>query len=431
MRSHIMIISPPFYSHLNPLLSLGLSLKQYGADVTVGCSQEFETIIKDYGLGFCEFDISNNRNIGSLANTIQAQEEHKRLDDFFEATKKGAIETLIYQTENRKADMLKDPKYLIDGLLSLEHEHVDLYVSDILSYGVTLALKALNLPFITFCPPHPYTLPDDNNTYGIPRTWPQEIYCNKNKLDLLAGLTKSVEEAFTKVFNDYLETYNDQHVPIENAFAVKSDLGIIYNYPDFTKDNDHQDMAIYMGYSFLERPLDHNWIESVSSQEEKILISFGTFLSDRLDVIEKLITYLKHIKPEAKLFVAGGPNTQYLKTIVSPEDVVSDFLPQSSLVPYMDLVIHHGGCNSFTETLYYGKPMIVLPFSSDQFNIANDIRDYGIGQVLDPNHFGEEDLYTAIHQLEIQSNSDIEYWSKEQAKLGPDFAAKQIMKKIV
>ncbi len=42
------------------------------------------------------------------------------------------------------------------------------------------------------------------------------------------------------------------------------------------------------------------------------------------------------------------------------------FLPQSEVLPLVDLVISHGGNNTTTEALAAGKPLIVMPFFGDQ-----------------------------------------------------------------
>ncbi|HSP21744.1 MAG TPA: glycosyl transferase, partial [Planococcus sp. (in: firmicutes)] len=57
----IFFVSPPFYSHFNPLLVLAKSFQSHGAEVTFGCSIEFKEQILKENLDFYEIDISSNK----------------------------------------------------------------------------------------------------------------------------------------------------------------------------------------------------------------------------------------------------------------------------------------------------------------------------------------------------------------------------------
>jgi UDP:flavonoid glycosyltransferase YjiC (YdhE family) len=48
-------------------------------------------------------------------------------------------------------------------------------------------------------------------------------------------------------------------------------------------------------------------------------------------------------------------------------------VPQIQVLSTVDLFLTHGGNNIFTETLYFGKPIIVLPLFGDQHIIAQRI----------------------------------------------------------
>ncbi|KPJ81871.1 MAG: hypothetical protein AMS17_19280 [Spirochaetes bacterium DG_61] len=94
----------------------------------------------------------------------------------------------------------------------------------------------------------------------------------------------------------------------------------------------------------------------------------------------------------------------------------------------MDVVIHHGGNNSFTESLYFGKPMVIMPFSSDQFDIASDAEELRIAGVLNPNSFGIGSIKKALrHTLSRESEKALLYWKQKLATRGPRYAVRRLL----
>lgn len=430
MYKHLFFISPPFYSHFNPLLNFAKGFVKYGSQVTFACSVEFKDRIIDSGMDFYELDISNNKNIGTAEKTRQPIEEQRRLEEFFESTKLGPAETLMTQSKHRKADMLYEPEVLIDAIMQIDKKMIiDMFVVDILSYGVTLALYVCDKPFITFCPPHPNTIPDENGVYGLPLNWPSAIQVSTKKRNLIEKTLIETQEMFTDVFNQILLKYKKDDKKVKNAFRLVSDIAVVYNYLDFagTQENTKDESSkIYIGHSFEDKFLNTKWLEQVNHPKMKILISLGTFLSVREDVIKKIIIGCKKYNPEAILYVSAGRNVDALRPYLSKDDVIQEFLPQIELLPYMDLVIHHGGNNTFTEALYHSVPMIILPFSSDQFNIAYDAENNGLAEILDPNNFQSENMFKALLNIQSKSKEQLHHWSNLSKQRGVDYAVRKI-----
>ena len=77
----------------------------------------------------------------------------------------------------------------------------------------------------------------------------------------------------------------------------------------------------------------------------------------------------------------------------------AEFLPQTSIITLADLVITHGGNNTTTECLHFGKPMIVLPLFWDQHDNAQRVAELGLGVRLDTYRFTDEQLRGAIATL--------------------------------
>src|SRR6185369_11162301 len=77
----------------------------------------------------------------------------------------------------------------------------------------------------------------------------------------------------------------------------------------------------------------------------------------------------------------------------------AEFLPQTAILPQVDLVITHGGNNTVTESLYFGKPMVVLPIFWDQHDNAQRIDETGFGVRLDTYGHEAEELVGAVDGL--------------------------------
>ena len=59
--------------------------------------------------------------------------------------------------------------------------------------------------------------------------------------------------------------------------------------------------------------------------------------------------------------------------------IIESWFPQPSVIPQVDAVIHHGGNNSFTECLYFGKPAIIMPYVWDGHDNATRVEETGHG----------------------------------------------------
>ena len=62
-------------------------------------------------------------------------------------------------------------------------------------------------------------------------------------------------------------------------------------------------------------------------------------------------------------------------------------------------MITHGGNNTVTESLYFGKPMIVMPLFGDQYDNAQRIHEKGLGIRMDPYECDKKELISAVEKL--------------------------------
>jgi len=126
-----------------------------------------------------------------------------------------------------------------------------------------------------------------------------------------------------------------------------------------------------------------------------VYLSLGSLGSGDVGLMRKLIDELADAP--YRVIVSMGP--QHAELELAPNMAGAEFLPQVSLLPEVDLVVTHGGNNTVTEALHFGKPMVVLPLFWDQYDNAQRIDETGFGKRLDTYAHDGGDLTGAIDEL--------------------------------
>jgi MGT family glycosyltransferase len=126
-----------------------------------------------------------------------------------------------------------------------------------------------------------------------------------------------------------------------------------------------------------------------------IYLSLGSLGSADVELMRRLVAVLG--ETPHRFIVSKGP--QHAEYELAPNMWGAEFLPQTSIVPLVDLVITHGGNNTTTEAFHFGKPMIVLPLFWDQYDNAQRVDETGFGVRLATYAFSADDLTGAIDRL--------------------------------
>ena len=126
-----------------------------------------------------------------------------------------------------------------------------------------------------------------------------------------------------------------------------------------------------------------------------IYLSLGSLGSADVSLMRRLVAVLGDTPH--RYIVSKGP--QHDDYDLAPNMWGAEFLPQTSIVPLVDLVITHGGNNTTTEAFHFGKPMVVLPLFWDQYDNAQRVDETGFGRRLATYAFEDEELPRAIDAL--------------------------------
>jgi MGT family glycosyltransferase len=398
----LLIISPDYASHLLPLVTLGTAWREGGDRVVVASGPATASITGEFGFERIDLRLGRGSNPGVIRAEEQVTGEDDALRGFFTATERGMVPTLLYQAEARRADLLWDPvntaRRVLDVVDTVQPDHL---IVDHLAFSARLALLAGGVPHADVVLGHPTALPVADEVYGYPPTWPTVFDPDPIDLGVLLRRCQQVRDDFTRDWNAALKTLAPQQVPSRDAFTEHSEL-VIFNYPAELHDAARTELLpphAFLGSAVRQQdpPAEiARWLDA-DPRTPVVYVSFGSFLSVRADVLGRVVSALR-VLPVRVALAVGSADRAVLGDL--PSDwLVREFLPQVALLERSALAVTHGGNNSVTESLTSGVPMLVLPFSTDQFAGAAAIEDAGVGISLDPNGATVPELTAALERL--------------------------------
>lgn len=397
----LLIISPDYASHLYPLASLGVPWQAVGHRVVVATGPATADIVSDFGFDQINLQLSRGSNPGIIRAEDQISGEDDALRGFFAATRVGMVETLLYQAAARSADLLWNPLQVAREVHRIvERVQPDFILVDHLAFSARLALLSAGISHADVVLGHPSALPVGDEVYGFPPAWPSAFQPAPQLLRELREQCVRVSQSFTEQWNVALFALDAGAIPSRNAFGETGDI-LLLNYPGALHDPARTALLpphVFLGSAVRSEKPDvevETWL--AADNEPIIYVSFGSFLSIRSDVLALVVDALRD-SPFRVAIATGSTAAGQLGTLPSSW-LVRAFLPQVRLLSRSRLAVTHGGNNSVTEALTFGVPMLVLPFSTDQFAGAAAIVDAGVGEAGDPNLTSAAQLRASIDRL--------------------------------
>ncbi|MBI4885391.1 MAG: glycosyl transferase [Actinobacteria bacterium] len=126
-----------------------------------------------------------------------------------------------------------------------------------------------------------------------------------------------------------------------------------------------------------------------------VYLSLGSLGSADVDLMKRLVSVLGRTRH--RFVVSKGPLADEYEL---PDNMWGAMqVPQTNVLPHVDLVITHGGNNTTTEAFHFGKPMILLPLFWDQYDNAQRVQELGYGVRLGTYSFGDDELIAAVDRL--------------------------------
>lgn len=252
---------------------------------------------------------------------------------------------------------------------------------------------------------------------GVP--WVRIVSCSENEIPdpdiapYLSGCAAGDSEGFEKFRRRYREVLEPVHRDFNQFLHECGEAP----YPPgvFVEESPWMNLLLYPKAARFERrnPLDperFQYLEgcvrkeapyqipefSVSQAWPLLYVSFGTLGAGDIGLMKRLISTLGRL-PFRVLLNVGDYLAEY--TEVPANIHLSPWFPQPSVIPQVDVVIHHGGNNSFTECLYFGKPALIMPYVWDGHDNATRVQETGHGLKLSRYDWTDAELATALDIL--------------------------------
>jgi len=143
------------------------------------------------------------------------------------------------------------------------------------------------------------------------------------------------------------------------------------------------------------RATDAPWSPPKPDGRALVYLSLGSLGSADVPLMQRLVSELADTPH--RYVVSMGP--QHAEYELAENMVGEPFLPQTSVLPHVDAVITHGGNNTTTECMWFGKPMLVLPVFWDQHDNAQRVDETGYGVRVPTYGFGDGELAAALDRV--------------------------------
>lgn len=288
----------------------------------------------------------------------------------------------------------------------------------------------------------------DNNA-----PWVRIISCSENEIEdpaippHLSGCAENdtaCHQAYRERFETEIKAIHDDF----NAFLAQCGEDA-YPIGQFFEASPHMNLLLYPEAVKFKRPtpLDpkrFQYLQGCVRKEEAysvpefkanndqplLYVSYGSLGAGDTALLKRVINAIAKM-PVRALVNVGDYASEY---DAIPDNVhIADWFPQPSVIPQVDLVIHHGGNNSFTECLYFGKPAIIMPYVWDGHDNATRVQETGHGFKLDRYDWTDDDFAAKVDAAlndEAVKNKLSKTSAAMQAQHGPTRAA-EILEKLL
>lgn len=219
--------------------------------------------------------------------------------------------------------------------------------------------------------------------------------------------------------------WTNQHYGIN----LRDFVGLIFTPNNFKKllltskyfhlrPEDTDDTCYFLGPHIEQRVVDKNFDFKKDPDKRLLFISLGTIFGKDLEFYHRCIEAFGGSE-QYQVIMSVGKFVNIEETFKEiPENfTVYNYVPQTQLLPQVDVFITHAGFNSTSEGLASGASLVLVPQAVDQFDVAKVVEGLNAGIALNKH---EIDITADI----IKNAVDTAYDRREEFRAAADVILK-------
>lgn len=340
-----------------------------------------------------EYDTPDHPNFKIFGFGEVAKYEEK----FSVAVESAKADPVLGYQEFNKAMIHLYHDFLKDGVLELLREYkFEMIISDITNFLSVFLMKELQITKKYYVsPPCLFTMTNENFEYN-PSYHPLLGTSYSEKMTFLERFSNNFFLWGTRLMYKYF-AYVQNAAFYEHGFSHKLD--------PFVKDAFYLFQCAYgihYAYSlppnimfsgpFMTKPAkplqDEKLIAFLNIYKKNIYVSQGTIVKAlRLEILADVFKHFHHFGFVLSIKSGSFSEAEMQHMIDLKNVIIYDWVPQNDLLGDERIIgfLTHGGVNSYYESIYHGKPMVLFGTNIDQINGASNInyRKLGIGITKD------------------------------------------------
>ncbi len=378
------------YGPTNNCIGIGNALRRMGHRVVFAAERSWEGRLA--ALGFDEDLVDLAPPPENVAKQAAGQFWTDFIRDTSPVFRQPTIEQISQFVQPTWSALIDGAKYCQQQLTDIiERQRPDVVIED--NVNCFPALVTAGVPFVRIvsCNPLEVTGPDIAPAFSG--------YAADDRTGW-ADFRDEYERTHRPMWEDYNEWVVSCGAPPlpDLQFIHPSEQLNLYVYPEEIDYTDRRPLAatwhrLDSSVRTTDQPFEVP--ASLGAEGALIYLSLGSLGSADVELMKRLVEVLG--RTPHRYIVSTGPlhDTYDLPANMWGQEQV----PQTNVLPMVDLVITHGGNNTTTECFHFGKPMVALPLFWDQYDNAQRVDETGFGRRLRTYEFDDAELTGAIDRM--------------------------------